>query len=325
MLKKVLFAMLAIGTITFGSTVSAAENIGITLMDKPIATDSSPIYDKGRVLVPLRAVSEALGAAVDWNQTTRTASVHKWTQTITLTLGRQVAVVERQESYGTDKETVKLDVSVKSVHNRIYVPLRFVSEQYGYNVAWDGHTVAIQSPLGEKVRTALYTGDLAAARKIAIDAVRSGNIHYEQSPMQKTYRTEMNDDEFLFPEGEALRFFAIKDSQIATYYEYKDDFLVVLWQARINPNLGDAVGHLLTNKLEASTGTMPNIDKAFLYYDNGFAGPASWVSSGRVGTDGKLVQTAYVNDSGGVVLKDGTVSLTLPNEKRAETVAVPQR
>ncbi|QHT59811.1 copper amine oxidase N-terminal domain-containing protein [Paenibacillus lycopersici] len=315
---------MAAGTAAASSTASAAGSIGITMMGKPVAADSAPIYAQGRVLVPLRAVSEAMGAEVSWNQATQTASVTKWTEQMSLKIGQQVAVIERQFGEGSSKETVKLDVPLKAVHNRIYIPLRFVSEQFGYNVAWDGHTVAIRSPLSEKARTTLYGGDLAAARKLAIEAARQSNVQYEHPPLQKTYRWEMNDDEYLFPEGEALRFFVIKDSQIATYYEYRNDFLVAVWQGRLNPNDGDAVGHLLQDKLADRTGPAPKIDKAFLYYDVGFAGSASWTSSGRAGKDGKLETTAYRNDSGGVVSTKGTIALALPNETRKETVAMPR-
>ncbi|CAM3130695.1 stalk domain-containing protein [Paenibacillus sediminis] len=167
-------------------------------------------------------------------------------------------------NYGSSKETVKLDISIKSVHNRIYVPLRFVSEQYGYKVGWANHTVSIQSPLYEKERVALYAGNLAAARKIAMSAMFAGG-HYEPTPLQTLHRTENYDTEFL----------------------------------------------------SDRTGPTPRIDKTFLYYDSGFAGPARWVRSGRVGTDGKVEQTAVkITTDGKVTDYIGTIALTLPKREK---------
>lgn len=50
--------------------VSTQENKNITL-------DVSPLIKEGRTLIPLRAVSEALGANVDWNGETRAITITK--------------------------------------------------------------------------------------------------------------------------------------------------------------------------------------------------------------------------------------------------------
>lgn len=50
--------------------VSTQENKNITL-------DVVPVIKDGRTLIPLRAVSEALGATVDWNGETRAITITK--------------------------------------------------------------------------------------------------------------------------------------------------------------------------------------------------------------------------------------------------------
>lgn len=50
--------------------VSTQENKNITL-------DVAPLIKEGRTLIPLRAVSEALGANVDWNGETRAITITK--------------------------------------------------------------------------------------------------------------------------------------------------------------------------------------------------------------------------------------------------------
>lgn len=49
--------------------------VSVTVNGKGIASDVPPIIQKGRVLVPLRFVAEALGANVSWDQNTRTAVI----------------------------------------------------------------------------------------------------------------------------------------------------------------------------------------------------------------------------------------------------------
>lgn len=53
------------------------KNIGIALNGRTIKTDQAPIITEGRVLVPLRFVSEALGADVDWIDETSTVKINK--------------------------------------------------------------------------------------------------------------------------------------------------------------------------------------------------------------------------------------------------------
>lgn len=50
--------------------ISTQENKNITL-------DVAPLIKDGRTLIPLRAVSEALGATVDWNGETRAITITK--------------------------------------------------------------------------------------------------------------------------------------------------------------------------------------------------------------------------------------------------------
>lgn len=320
-MKKILCTFAALGAIAFGSTAYAAENIGITVMDKPIQTDSPPLYTQGRVLVPLRAVSEALGATVDWDQKARTVSVRKWTQNISLTLGQQVAVITYGFGDGASKETVRLDVPVKAVHNRIYVPLRFVSEKYGYKVDWANHTVSIESPMSDKERADLYDGDLATARQIAIKAPWQTGAKYEHMPLPTVHPYENYDNEFLFPEGEALRFFYISGDETVTLFEYKNDFLVATWQAHLDPNAIDPIRQLLSGRIKDQTGPIPDIGGPFYYYETGFHGPTSWEGSGRVGTDGKLEKTATKeNDAAGVTTVTGKIAYSLPDEVRKEAV-----
>ncbi|NBD26878.1 copper amine oxidase N-terminal domain-containing protein [Paenibacillus glycinis] len=320
-MKKLTCALALLGAVAFGSTAAAADPIGITWMGKPVQTDAPPIADKGRVLIPLRAVSEALGADVAWNRQTRTVTVDKWTEHLTLTPGQQVAVIEYE---GGSKETVRLDVPVKAVHDRIYVPLRFVSERFGYRIEWTDGTVSIKSPMSDEERKALYAGDLATARKIALKT-REGGARYEKAPLQADHPTQNYNNEFIFPEGEALRFIYVSGGETATLFEFKDDFLVATWQARLDPFAGDSFVQLLNGRFKDATGPMPDIGGSFYYYDTGFSGPTGWEDSGRVGADGQIAVTASVHrDAADEIHTTGTIAYALPQEVRKETVKVPR-
>ncbi|MGV6938545.1 stalk domain-containing protein [Paenibacillus sp. CMM36] len=323
-MKKLLCTFAVIGALSVGTTAFATVDIGITVRSKPIATDSPPIDDQGRVLVPIRAVSEALGAAVDWDAKTDTVVVRKWSQTIKLTVGKKTAATETFGNNSSSSGPISLDVPAKAVHNRVYVPLRFVSEQYGYKVEWKNNTVAIESPLSDKQRDALYTGDLAASRNLVMEAMFSGT-HYEHTPLRTLHESEDYSTAFLFPEGEALRFFTIEGNETATYYEYKDDFLVATWQAHFDGSIGDSFQLLLEEKLKDRTGPTPKIDKPLVFYSRGIAGDSSTEESGLIGLDGKVTRIGFEHTVGGSVTdSSGKLTVTQPDEVRKEVVPIPQ-
>lgn len=53
------------------------NNIKIAVNGKELKTDSEPFIYEGRTYVPIRVVSEALGAEVDWNNKTKTVEIKK--------------------------------------------------------------------------------------------------------------------------------------------------------------------------------------------------------------------------------------------------------
>ncbi|TPG71547.1 copper amine oxidase N-terminal domain-containing protein [Brevibacillus laterosporus] len=96
----------------------------------------APVEINGRTLVPLRAIFEALGARVDWDEATQTVTAMKDGTTIKLTIGSKVA-------YKNDKK-LNLDVPAQLFNgDTTMVPIRFVSEALGAKVAWDGYSNAV--------------------------------------------------------------------------------------------------------------------------------------------------------------------------------------
>jgi len=110
----------------------APAPVSVILDGAPLAMDVPAQMIDGRTMVPLRAIFEALGADVDWNEATRTITATKDDTTVILTLGSTTPTVNGQ--------TVTIDVPAASVGGRTLVPLRFVAESFGVEVNWDGAT-----------------------------------------------------------------------------------------------------------------------------------------------------------------------------------------
>jgi hypothetical protein len=93
-----------------------------------------PIISNGRTLIPIRALSESLGATVDWNAGTQLVTIVLDGHTIKLTLNSSKAYVD-----GVQK---MLDVSASSIGGRVMVPMRFVGEGFSKKVDWHGQVGA---------------------------------------------------------------------------------------------------------------------------------------------------------------------------------------
>ncbi len=92
--------------------------------------DAKPFIDEnGRTQIPLRAVTESLGAAVDWNGENQHVSVNGNGTEITLIIGSDIMNI--------NGEPVQMDTSAVIIGDRTYVPLRYVAEAMGMTVTWE--------------------------------------------------------------------------------------------------------------------------------------------------------------------------------------------
>ena len=97
--------------------------------------DVAPVIVDDFTMLPIRFVAEALGAKVGWDDTTKSVTVENDKAKILLAVGEKTAVV--------NGETVALDVPSFISDGRTYLPVRFVSENLGANVKWDGDTRSV--------------------------------------------------------------------------------------------------------------------------------------------------------------------------------------
>ncbi|WP_410771627.1 copper amine oxidase N-terminal domain-containing protein [Fontibacillus sp. BL9] len=103
--------------------------------------DAQPFVDKSnRVQVPVRFVSEALGAEVGWNGQTQKVTVELGEDVIVLTLGKKAFTVNGQ--------TKQMDTVAQRKESRTFVPLRFVSEALGAKVKWDSELYTVEITTG---------------------------------------------------------------------------------------------------------------------------------------------------------------------------------
>ncbi len=94
----------------------------------------------GRTVVPIRAIVEALGGTIEWDGVARKVTIHFSGTTIELWIDNPKARVN-----GTAKwiDENNHDVKPIIVNSRTMLPLRFVAENLGCKVEWNGTTRTI--------------------------------------------------------------------------------------------------------------------------------------------------------------------------------------
>lgn len=109
---------------------NAEKPISVFLDEEEVVFDVEPQIINGRTMVPLRAIFEKLGAVVEWNGETRTASAVKDSVVVRITIDEPYMTVNGKK---TD-----LDTPAMIVGSRTLVPLRAISSAFGCKVGWYG-------------------------------------------------------------------------------------------------------------------------------------------------------------------------------------------
>jgi hypothetical protein len=123
---------------TLNSTVGVAEMPLRVVVngEKIYFPDAQPFIDaNGRTQVPVRFVSEALGAKVDWNGDTKKVTVALNSRNVVLTIGLK--------KYEINNQSYQMDTVALLQESRTFVPIRFVSEALGASVVWDQATKSV--------------------------------------------------------------------------------------------------------------------------------------------------------------------------------------
>ncbi len=106
------------------------EGIMVQVDGRPIDFDSPPFIDTSdRLIVPLRFVTEALGAVVGWDSASRTVTIMRGEDLVLFRINSSLAVVNSEEKVMDTVPVIK--------NNRTMVPARYISEYFGALVDWN--------------------------------------------------------------------------------------------------------------------------------------------------------------------------------------------
>lgn len=102
--------------------------LGALLLLPLLGQATEAVIVNGRTLVPLRMVGESFGASVQYDSRTRGISLSLDYQKVNMTVDSPTARV--------NERAVPLDTAVIVYGGIAYVPIRFVSDTFGFAITW---------------------------------------------------------------------------------------------------------------------------------------------------------------------------------------------
>lgn len=162
---KRIAALFMVMTFSLGSAVNIfAQNSAEIVMTigSPVMTvngneqniddsNTSPVIIDNRTLLPIRALIEAFGGAVDFNSNDKTVTLTYNNNVIQLQINSTTAYVNE-----TEKE---LDTAPVILNGRTMLPVRFIADNFGLSTSWDADTktVTVSDNITENDNTVVTT------------------------------------------------------------------------------------------------------------------------------------------------------------------------
>ncbi|MBZ2174402.1 glucosaminidase domain-containing protein [Schnuerera sp. xch1] len=120
-------------TYLFATKSMATGLVKVMIDGEEFTSSSSPFIENGRTLIPIRFISEELGADVNWDGENRVVTIKNDDITVRLKIDSRLV------QYKKDEEVVYglTDVAPKIIDGHTFVPLRLVSNALGVGVEWN--------------------------------------------------------------------------------------------------------------------------------------------------------------------------------------------
>lgn len=139
------------------SLYGAEPEVSVVVNGKPVEMKESPMLVNHTTMVPFRPLFEGLGLEVSWDDVRRTVTGTRDGFTVELEIDSAIAKVN-----GAPKE---LAVAPRIFGGTTWVPLRFIGEATGNQVAWNGEQrlISITGPVYVRTIPSFGNGSFAPA------------------------------------------------------------------------------------------------------------------------------------------------------------------
>ncbi len=193
----------------------------IRIHDKWLNKEDAPVLKGGRTLIPVRAITEALGCTVHWFNPYAVIISPEEDKAIIFDLetGEVYITLSPTEDLGdlatsedpvldiddfvVDAEQAEIDIPAGIINNRTFVPIRFIAEEFGLTVRYDEvtHEIEIDRDLRLSVENSRLEApqDVEVTMQIAdyvLESVQLLGISEEDSSVEEVVDTLDQDTEY---------------------------------------------------------------------------------------------------------------------------------
>ena len=255
--------------------VSAESDIRVMLDGEELIFDVPPQIISERTMVPMRAIFEALGAEVNWDEVTQTITATQDDTTIIMQIDNAAMSI--------NAATITLDVSPTLIGARTLVPVRAVAEGLDADVRWDAERRTVVITRQEQLKT--YAAAEIEVFDIITDinnAVHATRYFFEQQRLpkiifenQEELRTLINTGdsdgikELVLAEWERVSIGCVAGYLLALDNGYSQANVSMLAEstARKRAELGLGEGHIVSASFE-QVNPNTNVVVVEMYYTN---------------------------------------------------------
>lgn len=120
---------------TSNNTSKPTQKVTVYVNDKEISLPVDPVNIQSKLLVPYRALAEALGIDVKWNQSLKQVTAREHNLEVILTINQTEAIVNGKKIQISPAPMIKNSTTL--------IPLRYFSETFGAEVKWNNSTKTV--------------------------------------------------------------------------------------------------------------------------------------------------------------------------------------
>ena len=139
--KTVCVIVLTIMLLSNLSLPSSAQEVTVKIDEEKLECTTPARIENGSTMVPMRAIFEALGMSVEWNNEEKSVTATKEGKEIKLAIGEKELEVNGQK--------VELNVAPFIENGSTMVPVRAVSESVDAKVEWNGEKYTVEITTAE--------------------------------------------------------------------------------------------------------------------------------------------------------------------------------
>lgn len=114
----------------------SSDDIAVEVNGKNIDTQTKAVMHNNRTMLPMREIFGALGAEISWNE--------KEGRAVAKIGGNVLEIGDEENVIYINGQAKNTDVPAFIMDNKVYAPVRIVSELFGFDVEWDNQTKTVK-------------------------------------------------------------------------------------------------------------------------------------------------------------------------------------